>query len=342
MSPFWRKCTLLALVLLPFTTEAQDLHFTNYKFAPMLVNPAKTGAFYGTFRINGIYRDQFDAFIQKGFKTTLLNVDGTLRLGFAEHHWVGWGVDISSDKSGDLGFKNNMARISAAYHASFDKDYKNVVTLGVQYGSVQRRINQIENARFGDYLQEFHGGNPTFTSPDMQMFENYNESFTDLNIGIQYRGVLSDRTGVEIGGAVYHILGSERDRVQGNQQFMRINGHASMRIQTSDNFIVEPAFYSSFSQGFNDIAIQLTGELLLRKLDQTILMFGAGYRVGDALQILVGMQYKKVKVGVAYDVTMSSASVYNSGRGGFEIGAQYIINVFKRPDPDPVFFCPRF
>jgi len=333
-------CVLMSLAMQ--VCEAQDLHFTNYKFAPLMMNPANTGAFYGTFRINGIYRDQFDSFIKEGYSTTLINVDGTMRLGFAEHHWVGWGVDINSDKAGDLGFKNTMGRVSAAYHAALDANYKNVITLGVQYGTVQRRINQIENALFGDYLQEFNSGNNTFTSPDMQMFENYKETYTDLNIGLLYKGVLSERMGLEAGAAVFHLLGSEQDRSQMNRQFIRINGHASIRYLASENFIIEPAIYTSFSQGFNDISIQLNGEYLLKNLETSILLFGIGHRVGDALQVMAGMQYKKVRLGLAYDFTISSASAYNSGNGGFEIGLQYIINVTKRPDPEPVFFCPRF
>lgn len=318
------------------------MHFTNYKFGPLAINPAKTGAFYGSYRISAVYRDQFDSFIQKGYKTTMLNLDGNLRLGFAENHWVGWGINISSDKSGDIGFKHSAVLGSAAYHMGLDKNLNNVITLGVQYGVIQRKIAQIDQARFGDYLAEFHSGNTTFISPDQEMFADYQETYNDLNIGLQYRTVMSKRAGLEFGAAVMHILGSEQQRSTQNQVFMRINGHASLRYQTSEQFIIEPALYISSSQRFLDLAVQLNGEYLLKDLDQTILLIGVGYRIQDALQFMVGMQYKKWRVGLSYDITVSSASAYNSSNGGFEISAQYILNVYKRPDPEPVFFCPRF
>jgi type IX secretion system PorP/SprF family membrane protein len=330
------------LICLCFLISAQDLHFTNYKFAPLAINPAKTGAFYGSYRVSIVYRDQFDSFIQKGYKTSMLNLDGTLRLGFAENHWIGWGFNILTDKAGDLGFKNSGILGSVAYHMGLDKKLNNVITLGVQYGAIQRKLTQMNQAQFGDFLAEFNSGNTSFVSPDQQMFAGYQETYNDLNIGMQFKSVLSKRAGLELGGAVMHLVGSDRQRSIMNKTFLRVNGHATLRYQTGKQFIIEPAIYVSSSQRFLDLSIQINGEYLLKDLDQTILLIGVGHRINDALQFMVGMQYKRWLVGLSYDMTTSSASVYNSSVGGFEISAQYILNVFKRPDPEPAFFCPRF
>jgi hypothetical protein len=72
-----------------------------------------------------------------------------------------------------------------------------------------------------------------------------------------------------------------------------------------------------------------------------MLYFGTGYRIGDALQLMFGLNFKKWDVGIAYDVTVSSASEYNNGRGGFEIGVFRIIEIPQKPTVIPSLICPR-
>ena len=47
------------LLILSQQGIAQDIHFTNFRMAPVSVNPAFTGSFKGTYRISSIYRDQW-------------------------------------------------------------------------------------------------------------------------------------------------------------------------------------------------------------------------------------------------------------------------------------------
>ncbi|MDX1408173.1 MAG: type IX secretion system membrane protein PorP/SprF, partial [Saprospiraceae bacterium] len=73
-----------------------------------------------------------------------------------------------------------------------------------------------------------------------------------------------------------------------------------------------------------------------------VLIGGFGYRLSDALQVLAGIQIKDVKVMLSYDLNTSRFSPATGTFGGFEISAMYIGTIYKRPDPDPVLFCPRF
>jgi len=47
-------------------------------------------------------------------------------------------------------------------------------------------------------------------------------------------------------------------------------------------------------------------------------------------------------VMLGYDVNISSLSSASGSFGAFELAAQYIGKIYKRPNPDPIIFCPRF
>jgi type IX secretion system PorP/SprF family membrane protein len=122
--------------------RAQDIHFTLYDMVPLMFNPGQTGAFSGSYRVAGIYRDQWVSVTgaPNEFKTPGFSVDVPLIKGFRDNDWVGVGVIFYSDKSGSLGLQNSAFKLSAAYHFALDKKGNTVLSLGFQTGSVKRRI----------------------------------------------------------------------------------------------------------------------------------------------------------------------------------------------------------
>ena len=71
-------------------------------------------------------------------------------------------------------------------------------------------------------------------------------------------------------------------------------------------------------------------------------MLGLGFRVNDAVQFLTAYVYKDWQIGIAYDLTVSSASEFNNNNGAIEIGLKRIFNVYKKPDVKPAILCPKF
>jgi hypothetical protein len=94
------------------------------------------------------------------------------------------------------------------------------------------------------------------------------------------------------------------------------------------------------------LVVQGLIDYLFNEAKNTILVGGIGYRsgqgIGDAIQLMAGTYFKDIKVMLGYDINISSLTLASGTVGGFEIAAQYIGKVYKRPKPDPVIFCPRF
>ena len=87
-SPFMRSIVtaVLATFLLWTPLRSQDIHFTLFDQVPVIFNPAETGNFYGSYRISGIYRDQWIAIsgFPDEFKTPALSVDAPIIKGFRD------------------------------------------------------------------------------------------------------------------------------------------------------------------------------------------------------------------------------------------------------------------
>ena len=69
--------TVLSVAFVPNSSQAQDIHFSQYYNSPLTTNPALTGIFRGDIRAYGIYRSQWSAALVP-FKTSHIAVDGKI------------------------------------------------------------------------------------------------------------------------------------------------------------------------------------------------------------------------------------------------------------------------
>ena len=84
------------LLCTAYVIQAQDIHFSQFYASPLTLNPAATGDFKGDWRINNIYRKQWNA-ISPGYMTNALGFDMPVYL--AGEKFSG-GINLVIDKSG--------------------------------------------------------------------------------------------------------------------------------------------------------------------------------------------------------------------------------------------------
>jgi len=377
------KNTTLFLLLFLMTTQltAQDRHFTLYNFSPLTLNPAYTGSFLGTVRVGGIYRDQYPSFAAVNaplpspqdpftgntnvFVTPSAYADAPIIM-VRKRDWVGVGLMFYQDKAGTLEMGTSMFMISAAYHLSLDKKSNSVLTLGGQYGAMQRKIN-LTNSVFedqseqlnilGDVNQGISGGG------------NNNLSFNDLNVGLLLKSKLDKTTNLELGFALSHLLTPGPRRNTGNNPLpggggaqnpftlinmntnrtelselpMLLTAHGKLDLMINKKLSIAPSFLIQKTRGAKfETVLQAPLGYVLNKEKKQKAVFGLGYRFGDALEVLIGFEQDRLKVGASFDMTLTSG--LNAGVGGFgafELAAAYIINIYKEPEVKPAVICPR-
>ncbi len=332
-----KSLLLFCALFLAGQMVAQDIHWSLFNMSPLTINPANTGAFEGTFRIGGIYRDQYNVAGINGFRTPSFYVDAPIIRGFRKNDWIGVGATFFSDKAGtgDLGYTGTL--FSAAYHLAMNKKGTSVLTFGLQGGMMQRKIDGME-LTLGS---ELDGTYMTGESPDRQKIGE-STNFFDFNAGVQLSTQLNKTSDLKIGVALRHILTPEYGLINNAQEDlpMRITAHGTFNTMLTDKWSLSPTFIINNMASANEFDIQ--GWLGYQLNPDFRLNFGPGYRLGDAVNFLIGVDYKQFKVAAAYDLTVSDLSSANNNQGGFEIAVWYIAKIFKKPTIKPVIFCPRF
>ncbi len=355
--------------------QAQDRHFTLFNFAPLVINPAYTGSYEGSVRVGGLLREQSFAGGESvtGYSTQSGFADAPL-LNVRKRDWVGVGVNYYKDKAGTFGLGWQTQHLSIAYHLSLDKRRKNVLTLGIHGGTVGRSIGKLRGV--GDvwgaavYPEgnipgtiNSDGDNPFSTDDPMA-------SFFDLGAGMLLKSNINKTTKIELGFSLQHITGNfmPGDSLKTNSNYGLLGSsnyripktfilHGNYDMELTDIWSLTPSFLFQQARNQNEAVIQFLGgyKLLKRDIrddgkkgklikdkDAPKIRFGLGYRVGDAMQVLLGYEKGDLRVGIGYDLTLSTLANANGGNGAVEIAANYIFRIYKQPDVDPAILCPKF
>jgi len=315
----------------------QDLNQINTRYFPLYLNPALTGNFYGNFRIGGTYRDQGVDFMSK-YKTINLYIDAPISISLRGNDWVGIGIQVYNDKAGSVQMITQGVILNGSYHLVFDKKYKNVISFGVQYGLLQRKIDGDKLNLASDYID------PGVPLTDRARLIAYDAKIKDINIGIVYKMKLDKISNFTIGLSVYHLTKPTYEGiVYSNYYNRRITFHSNLFYGISKRFMVKPQIIASFSKNAYNIMPQFKAffKFSKEKRKTDLAYFGLGYRLKDALQVLLGMRFKNYDFGIAYDITISSAAKYNNSRGGIEFGIFKILQKPKKRKVTPVLICPN-
>ena len=339
--------------------KAQDLHNSLFYMNPLHMNPAFTGAFEGTYRIGGIYRDQARAAIgSSAYSTPSVFVDAPIIM-VGKRSWLSGGLLLVRDQAGDGNLITSGGQLSAALHLALDKKSKNILSIGGQFGRMNRKFNRnefcdeasivtndyapcsdITNFSMIDGVFQTTGGGGGGTSAQDEIKTDFN----DINAGILFKSNVSKNTDFNIGVSVRHITtpGSDFNFSSTEPDLnMRLTAHAQLVNKIDDKWSVTPELYFSNISPSNQIQLHGWAGYMLKPEKNIQLNFGLGYRVGDSGQVLLGIDYGDIKAALAYDLTLSELSDVNSAQGGFEIAVYYIGKIFKKPDVKPAILCPH-
>lgn len=346
---------ICCVVVLCFTSNAQDIHFSQFFLSPLTLNPANTGNFEGSVRLGGIYRDQWWSVAGSSplgfngqFKTYSVSVDAPILKGFREKDWVGVGLMLFQDQSGSLKLKYGASQLSASYHFALDNDRNKVLSIGIQGGAISRKIDQeLLSGTDNIFLTELQGGG---RSTDRQLIGEQGDDMarggkTDYSAGILYQGVVGETAFMTLGLAVNHITQPRKPLVNGvtYKLPMRIQAHASVNLALTDKVLLSPTvLYQNVSGKGDELNVAAIAGLIMNESKGVIVNFGVGYRVQDAAELYVGLDYGDFRVGMAYDLNTSGLSPATNSVGALELGATYIAKIYKKPKVDNILFCPRF
>ncbi len=332
-------------MLNPLGSHAQDIHFSQFYTFSQWLNPALTANYNGSYSVTGIYRNQWSGHLsQNSFVTMGAQADFSLFEGQMKHDKFGIGIMVVNDQAGEAGFNNLNAAISLAYHRYIGRNDHHSLSLGAQFGYIQKRFDMAK-AVFFDQFDDitYTGANGTAESLQQQSFNNF-----DYNFGIYWRSYFNWRFNLQAGFALYHVHEPKESFIQVNNEdyFLAARYVADFGFQVMFNkkFGIAPDILFMSQGPAQEITTGATFGYYFSSgfRNASSIHFGARYRIDDAVACLLAVEFRNLRIGAAYDVNTSSLKTSSTNRGGFEVSLTYIgesVKSFKAEQSIP---CRRF
>jgi type IX secretion system PorP/SprF family membrane protein len=319
MKKFLSNCCFLMMVMLAANfVQAQDLHFSQYFNAPLLINPANTGFEpEADWRAGINYRNQWAGVLNNPYKTMSAWGDAQLFNERFENGWVGAGLALLKDEAGSGDLSSTKVYGSLAYHQMLG--YNSLLSGGFGIGAVNKRID-ITKLTFSD---QWNGKFFDITLPSNEVFNSTSIWYLDLNAGLNYAVFPSDNAYINAGVSVNHInMPNESffsNETADTKVPVRFNTFINGSFKLNDQWIINPNAYFSLMSKSTEIVGGMNAHYNLSGDGSTQLIGGLYYRAKDALIPMVGVVISGISATISYDATSSTLGSYNQTLGAYEL-----------------------
>ena len=350
---------ILLGVICIVTSQAQDIHFSQFYMSPLNLNPAFTGVMNNTQRFTGNYRNQLASVLKSNaFKTYSFSYDQKIAVG--RHDYFGIGGTLWGDVAGEADFKTIQGKISGSYsrRVAGDRTTAHYLVAGADIGISQRSLDFMK-LRFGTQ----HDGEGRFDEDiaSGEYFTRDNFTFLDISAGLLWFSVL-DKNSNFYGGAAFRHL--NRPNVSFTHDsivpvYSLYTFHAGGEWGFAQDVSLVPGFVA-FKQGpsllinfGSAIRFALAQDrntsntfqvgAWMRLVNNYIFVDAEGNgkltRLGpDAVILFTKIEFQNIGLGFSYDWNISDLRVASNGNGSIEFSIVYTIDAFGSRGV----YCPQF
>ena len=315
---------------------AQSPSFSQYYASSLYLSPALTGLEKDVY-MGMNYRSQWSgagipfSTFQFSFITPLL------KPGTRTKHLGGLGATFYNDVMGPgKEFKTNALMVSGAYNFHLTRFGNNIVSVGLQAGAMQQRVNADDMRWASQYSPDvgYDGTRPGENgSINGQVFNPL------LNTGVMWsyttRGRLSTRSFSVFNGIVASNLLPLRNYTgenEPNAMLFKLHGGVSSLwkrvLEISPNYLIQ---YQNHAYEVNMGAYfsYYLQPPYLQDSQRTKVTVGAWYRLHDAVILTAGISTKAWNFGFSYDNNVSSLTRAFGYANAYEVSLAYKIIVSK-------------
>ena len=291
---------ILAIMISLITKAQQNPMYSQYMFNMLNINPAYAGATEVP-TVTALYRNQWID-MPGAPQNTSVTFDMPI-----ESKKLGVGFQLYDER---LGIEKSTG-INVFYAFRIPVSKRGTLSLGLQFGVFNYRAN---------YTQVV-----TFQTNDPSFSQNINGILPAAATGIYYNtdkfyigfstpALLKTKVSVDNTAIVSSTTGSD----------LHLYLASGYHIMVNENLIWSPSILVK-AVGGAPIECDLNTTVLLDK----ILTLGVSYRTGDSWVGMLELQMgKQLRLGYAYDKTISNLAAYN--RGSHELMLRFGLNTFTR------------
>ena len=337
MKQHFQKLFFFACVLqLSVSGYAQDIHFSQFFEAPLYRNPALAGIVNGDYRIQTVYRSQWNS-ITSAYKTTSINAE--YKLPVKKDDYLTIAMQVFHDKAGTTNLTTTHVLPALNYHKSLSTEKSMYLSLGFMGGFVQRRVDRSKITTNSTYDGVGDG--------EDALVPQY--SYWDGSAGISFNTQLGDNkdNNLVLGAALHHFIRPKNSFY--NNVFVIVNPKwvfsADVRFGLNEQSYL--TFHNDYLQQ-GRYSEKLTGAIYTHIIgaytDEPDFTIGAGgfLRWGDAIIPTFQLNYKPFALSMSYDVNVSKLAATSYGQGGYEMSLTYIGFLDRDNSSANAVLCPRF
>jgi type IX secretion system PorP/SprF family membrane protein len=321
--------------------SGQDIHFSQFMTSPLMLNPATTGFFNGTYRLALNGKNQWQA-VTKPYQTMSLGFDMSPIQRRYHRDAFGAGILINADIAGDSKFSTTAPSLSLSYIRSLNRRGSQMLSVGLMAGWVFRSINysalHFDNQFNGSYYDPDLANNEDFS------LRNYN--YFDLGTGIHWHYQISRESSAYAGLGVFHLLKPKQSFMDDNSIRLDVkwSGYAGAQFSVSQTVDLLPQFLFLKQGPYREVLIGARAKYMKNRyspMEYASLNVGIFYRNKDAMVFMTGFDYKGFEFGLSYDMNVSALKPASYYKGGLEFSLIYMYSKFKhkrrREIPCPIF-----
>lgn len=342
----WRTF-LLGIVALFFfgIGSAQDIHFSQFYYAPLQLNPSLTGVNKCSHRVSVNYREQWLPVLNSSrYSSAMLSYD--MKKTSGRNDYWGLGFNFWNDVTGSTNFRSTKATLSLAYSKYLGgRSWRggHYLSVGGEIAGMQRGID-FAAARYG--IQNVNG---VFDSsiPSGENFDTAPIRYLDLSTGLVWFGTTRRKHGWYLGLAAHHINRPDQSfsEDQDFKIYTRYTVHGGFEYKTKGLNSIIPNFVY-IKQG-PSINLNYGASYRIRLLDNgkfnKALQLGLSMRMVnnyvwkddndsqntqlgvDALIAHIRFELESINIGFSYDANVSDLRVASSLNNALELSLVYLL-----------------
>ena len=342
------KLFSLIWLLFPLSVVAQDVHFSQFSYSPLQVNPALTGIFDGRARISNIYRSQWSG-LGDGYKTIHLSCDAPLAKGKLKNNYFGIGGMIYQDKAGTVGFKSTILEASLSYTTALDDQGDNFFSIGFQTGLNQQALDATKST----WDNQWNGDAFDPSLPSKEYIQLQEFSYLDLNAGLLYYYIPDGNNSFDIGASISHIGGPNVSffTLSDAPLTERFTLHSSGEIGLDKEYtrwfcpklmvMLQGKQKEIIAGGYLKNKVQFKSRYT-NYTKEAYFYGGLFYRWQDAFVATVRFEFNSLGLGLSYDINNSSLSNLAGSANAFEVNLTFVSYVKRGARTKNFNKMPRF
>ncbi len=322
-----RKLLLIHLsMILVFSLKAQDIHFSHIHATPMLLNPAMTGMFDGDLRLLADFKSQWKS-VGTDYRTMYAAVDLKTRTIFGTNSGFGVGLEVYSDKAGDLAFRNYGALLNVSGMQTLDGyNGKKMISVAGKIGFLGQSV---------DFSKIY-----SFENDPLVNDVNNNTLSLDISLGLGWFHEMKHSGHMYyLGVSANHInrprvdFGLDMTGYTHDELHRKFIIHAGADFKMTKKNYLQPSLIFMDQGPHREITIGTfwkysTGKTKIQREKKPAFSFGAWARWysefdgTNGIDAVIGsfkMNMNNTAITLSYDVNISSLAVATQGRGGPEI-----------------------